>query len=903
MLLNKKGVYIGATLFSAVILTSLSEQTVKADATTSSTSTSTAALSNSTTATTTQSGSDPVATALVSSPTATTSTGTSTASTPSSVTTTAAPTSVASTSTDSTTSTGTSTVSTSSSGAAPTSSTGTASVSPTTSTTGTSTVSTPSSGTTPTSSTSTAPTSSTSTVSSSTTATSAPASGTSTVAPSSQTTTSTAATSGTSSTGISSQGSSIPITTPTGTPTTTTPSTTTTTTTSYAIPSDITDSTVVPITDPTLATLVKVGLGLKPTDPITVGDIKGYTKAVTLGVNELSYALSTPSLSSLTEPEYPAVESLAGIQYLKLLPSDMISLTVRLASDANANPDLTPLDGIKLNGLELIGNFSNPAAKEIDVNQITKLDVPTYGDVTFFGDSNYNGINNQELKTLAPWIIAYSNNGQKDNALSLNGNDVTDYSPLKDIDRNDVFEINDNGGAYDPTPIYAVTGQPIKFTSQPVLGLDGEDLASGYHFTSTVPAGKAADDDLINLGNDQYEIENPDTTAKVLTYGDVGFTPQYNPTYSMDALTYKTYGTDPFINILIHAQPLIWQAHPNVTIAYEDSTGKPILSKGVPLTKTVDGVNIGDSFDLTADSKLAGYTLKSAPSTLKGAYTQNPQIVTLEYTKNPVVDSGSSSTSSSSTSTKPTTTKPVEPKSSEPVKLFDIQGDPTGEDSILVDMGVKATATIDGKLYYQVGYGQLVLASYFNSTRSVPAGIVRTFGSETKLVDSNGKTLSYQLAPNTGWKYDKIVTINGADYYQVATDEFLSVASSVPFTPVTAPTNVNITQKSPIYNSQGQSLKTTLPKGTSWATDGCAIINGVKMYRVATDEWIPATGISAYEPVTTTYSTSKSTTLYDIDGKPVDRYLPANTSWKVDQIIMIDGQKYYRVATNEYVLA
>jgi len=42
---------------------------------------------------------------------------------------------------------------------------------------------------------------------------------------------------------------------------------------------------VVNFADPTLAALVKKGLGLKPTDNITVGDIKGYKNAVTLEVD------------------------------------------------------------------------------------------------------------------------------------------------------------------------------------------------------------------------------------------------------------------------------------------------------------------------------------------------------------------------------------------------------------------------------------------------------------------------------------------------------------------------------------------------------------------------------------------------------------------------------------------
>ena len=105
-----------------------------------------------------------------------------------------------------------------------------------------------------------------------------------------------------------------------------------------------------------------------------------------------------------------------------------------------------------------------------------------------------------------------------------------------------------------------------------------------------------------------------------------------------------------------------------------------------------------------------------------------------------------------------------------------------------------------------------------------------------------GKTLS----PNTAWKYSRTVKIDGASYYQVASDEFVPVDDALGFTPVAKPTDLKVTKKATIYNSLGESTENTLAKGSAWRTDGCAVINGVKMYRVSTDGWISATAVEAY---------------------------------------------------------
>lgn len=598
---------------------------------------------------------------------------------------------------------------------------------------------------------------------------------------------------------------------------------------SYAIPSDISDSTVVTFNDPLLESVIKNGLHVKPTDNITVGAIKNFSDPL-LGASVTMYQLGqkeTPG-ASMTDQDSTPIESLNGMQYLQLLPAkSQIILQVKLASDAKADQDLTPLDNLNFSHLTIDGNFSNPKAKEIDVSQIPKINVSKAEYVEFTGDtsvSTYSGINNQQLKEIGPWLTKFVNNGNQGNMVELGSATISDFSPLKNIDPNaGALIVSFNDGSYDPIPVYGVIGQPLTFKALPSYGIAGEDIADTYHFTYTVDKSKWADDNLENLGNDQYRIENPDSSNNTLIYGHLGFMYSSNP----DSYIQKKYGTNTFEYFGVRAQPLIWQNHPTVTINYLNTDGTSIESQGVPMTKQLSGNLVGDKFDLTSDSVVAGYNLQSAATDLKGLYTLSPQIVNLVYSRIPTV-SPSNTTSSNTTSVKDVRSTDTR------ILAIDYQAAPEA----LKRIGVRATALVNGRTFYLVGYGQWIAADTYNFTKASTSGIVRISNIDADVVDSYGELLSNQLAPNTAWKYSQIVTINGADYYQVATDMFILVKGNIDFSPVADTAKVTIRSRTPIYNAQGQVLKTVLSLGSSWRTDGFAIINGIKMYRIATDEWV-----------------------------------------------------------------
>lgn len=108
-----------------------------------------------------------------------------------------------------------------------------------------------------------------------------------------------------------------------------------------------------------------------------------------------------------------------------------------------------------------------------------------------------------------------------------------------------------------------------------------------------------------------------------------------------------------------------------------------------------------------------------------------------------------------------------------------------------------------------------------------------------------------------------------------------------------------------LYHINGDKLTRSnrlLAPNTDWFSDQQVTIDDVTYLRVATNEWIKATNVYMYESSAQVVRTKGLTALVDTHGKQVkNRALYGETSWFTDRIVMINGKKYYRVATNELV--
>lgn len=108
-----------------------------------------------------------------------------------------------------------------------------------------------------------------------------------------------------------------------------------------------------------------------------------------------------------------------------------------------------------------------------------------------------------------------------------------------------------------------------------------------------------------------------------------------------------------------------------------------------------------------------------------------------------------------------------------------------------------------------------------------------------------------------------------------------------------------------LYNSDQDILTNrALAHDSSWFSNEVMTYKGQTYYQVATNEWVKANDVYVYQKTDNIVRTKNKeiTYLKNISGSTIsNRGLAANTDWKADQLVQIDGQAYYRVATNEFV--
>lgn len=109
-----------------------------------------------------------------------------------------------------------------------------------------------------------------------------------------------------------------------------------------------------------------------------------------------------------------------------------------------------------------------------------------------------------------------------------------------------------------------------------------------------------------------------------------------------------------------------------------------------------------------------------------------------------------------------------------------------------------------------------------------------------RLYNENGNLLTGRaLGGNSSWYADKLLILDGVSYLRVATGEFAKLNDGLEVTPLSQ--NVVTANNARLYTATGELIGNRgLAKNTPWRTDKSATINGQKMYRVATNEWVRA---------------------------------------------------------------
>ncbi|APX71909.1 SLAP domain-containing protein [Companilactobacillus allii] len=206
------------------------------------------------------------------------------------------------------------------------------------------------------------------------------------------------------------------------------------------------------------------------------------------------------------------------------------------------------------------------------------------------------------------------------------------------------------------------------------------------------------------------------------------------------------------------------------------------------------------------------------------------------------------------------------------------------------------------------------------------------------LYDANGNSILRTLDNFTSWKLGATKSINGVTYYKVATNEYVSASGiqiegqSAPSATITkTPGYIGTIHKGGAlsYDDNGNMTDNSFGNYTSWKLDASKVVNGLTYYRVATNQWILAGDMDvadstghAVNNTTSTNTVSASgitkttgyigtvgynngaygTTACDDNGNSIGLFYVNNTSWKLTGMKLFNGQAYYRIATNQWLL-
>ena len=182
---------------------------------------------------------------------------------------------------------------------------------------------------------------------------------------------------------------------------------------------------------------------------------------------------------------------------------------------------------------------------------------------------------------------------------------------------------------------------------------------------------------------------------------------------------------------------------------------------------------------------------------------------------------------------------------------------------------------------------------------------VATFGDRpaVQVYNTEGNTIDETVAPDVDWHSDKKMLLNGITYYSLATDKWVKDSDAYIF--FANNTDVRTYQGNYVKltdGNNGKILSRELQAGSDWYTDRIAMFDGEKYYRVATSEFVKAPAVYEYKAEPRVVKTNKNTVVYDELGNTVDLHLPFS-EYKSDIAVNINGNTYYRIATNLFVRA
>ncbi|KRK63638.1 hypothetical protein FC72_GL001241 [Companilactobacillus tucceti DSM 20183] len=170
-----------------------------------------------------------------------------------------------------------------------------------------------------------------------------------------------------------------------------------------------------------------------------------------------------------------------------------------------------------------------------------------------------------------------------------------------------------------------------------------------------------------------------------------------------------------------------------------------------------------------------------------------------------------------------------------------------------------------------------------------------------QLYDFDGNVISGKfLGTNTDWFNDEEMTLDGQKYYRVSTNEWVKDNDVYVYVEHISKVRTYKENKVQLKNAHLDNARVLEPS-TDWKTDRYAMFNGQKYYRVSTNEFVPIDKVYEYQDSSNVIHSKRATPIFDERGRDVGRTLLSNKGYKTDKKVKINNETYYRVATNEFV--
>ncbi|WCG35444.1 SLAP domain-containing protein [Companilactobacillus farciminis] len=248
-------------------------------------------------------------------------------------------------------------------------------------------------------------------------------------------------------------------------------------------------------------------------------------------------------------------------------------------------------------------------------------------------------------------------------------------------------------------------------------------------------------------------------------------------------------------------------------------------------------------------------------------------------------------------------------------------------------------------IYYQVSTNQYINAQDVTVagqttttnnpyiTTDAQYGKTVTITNTANIVDSNGNSTGMTLPVGSKWRIADMLFVNGKNYYQVATNEWIQDTDFTVSGPTTGDNGSYITDGSgaagsiavttnnvQVVNGSGTPTGATLPKGTQWKIGSQTLhYDKQTFYQVATNEFVSVAYMNIVDQTSTTPNTNTNSSVptpsngliatakkqirtYNTSTNSYDLTLPANSAWKISKLVVNKYGSYWgQVATNQWV--